>query len=619
MKRIYLIVLLYLIQGAGLGQTTKINLVKNQLDSISRAKFDNPPAAVSSLTAIVSDSQLPDSIRAQAFREMSICYGMMNKIDSGILVANQSLELTTNLKTRVLLYRTLGMLYAIGKYSELADSCFKLAIKGIDQIPENPDLKAAIFTEYANYFFEKYDYANNLKLLKQAILVRSQVPNDPPRFTAMLKQKMAVTFMAMGNYKYAEKENRAIVKLLENSKEENRFSHLGYAYQMLGVIKQHEKDYKASDAFFDLSINNYKTINNENLLGFSLSQKAKNQGLKGQSNQGLPMIREAFPLMKKANSGYILEAATIYLNLLASQQQFKEGTTLLSDSLVLQRLEENYTESALEFLKASTPFYESLQQKDAVIRNLKLINKIADSVFNIEKVKKAAELQVQYADDLKEKNEKILLQENKLLSQSNLLRLRLLIIWVVLAGCVLLYVFIRLGQNRLRLEKKTGELLVKEHENWMLHQKVETEVRNLEMKEAIIDEQKQELQLHNEKISQLQNQVLYATNKSLESEKEEIKKHLQKLKEGKENLELFMVKFNAIFPDFCQKLLNKFPALNNSDLVFCALCRINLTTKEISSVLNIESLTVYKRKYRVMEKMGVDTDDQFRNEVLVGI
>jgi DNA-binding CsgD family transcriptional regulator len=38
---------------------------------------------------------------------------------------------------------------------------------------------------------------------------------------------------------------------------------------------------------------------------------------------------------------------------------------------------------------------------------------------------------------------------------------------------------------------------------------------------------------------------------------------------------------------------------------------MNLSTKEISSLFNIEHRSVYARKYRIMKKMGLNENDDF--------
>jgi DNA-binding CsgD family transcriptional regulator len=40
---------------------------------------------------------------------------------------------------------------------------------------------------------------------------------------------------------------------------------------------------------------------------------------------------------------------------------------------------------------------------------------------------------------------------------------------------------------------------------------------------------------------------------------------------------------------------------------------MNLSTKEISSLFNIEQRSVYARKYRIMKKIGLNEDDNLES------
>ena len=72
-----------------------------------------------------------------------------------------------------------------------------------------------------------------------------------------------------------------------------------------------------------------------------------------------------------------------------------------------------------------------------------------------------------------------------------------------------------------------------------------------------------------------------------------------------------MTQFNALNPLFAQSLIKQFSKLSQADLQYCSLVRMNLTTKEIASLLNIEPRSIYVKKYRIMEKMGLSKDDDF--------
>lgn len=603
-----LLSLFFLIPFFTIGQSSdKITSVNKKIETLNRKKFEDPRKTLSELTEL-SYSDIPDTILGTVYLEMSVCYGMMNQMDSGILFANKAVTLNKNPVKKIATYKTLGLLYVFAKNNNLAKESFEKALKECDKIPENLDMKALVLGEFANFYYENNDFLNNLKLLRQAIEIREKIPNDNPQFMATLRQKMSATFIAMGDYDFAEKENIAIIRLLENNNNEYRLPFLGYAYQNIGLAKQHQKNFKASDSFFLRSIEIFSKIENKDMVGYSLAELAKNKMQTNQFDSGLVIIDRAFLMMKKASSTYILEAATIYLNILHSLGRYEQGKKIYADSFVVQSLKNNFSKTALDFYKAKVPFLRYFHDKEEELNNMNIMLTISDSVYNQEKLKSILELQTKYQIQLKEKDEKILIQQNNL-------KTRLLFIWLIIGSAIILFFMYRSARNRLRSEKTTAELKIKSQENELLSQKVFADEEEKKLKEIIIEQQKNDLLIHTERIEELEKYLQDISNKNIEQEKEEIRKYLDKLKEGKEYLNMFMAKYNTIYPNFSQSLLSRFPSISNSDIVFCALTRINLTPKEIGAVLNIEQVSVYKRKYRIMEKMNIKTDEEFRNIV----
>lgn len=67
----------------------------------------------------------------------------------------------------------------------------------------------------------------------------------------------------------------------------------------------------------------------------------------------------------------------------------------------------------------------------------------------------------------------------------------------------------------------------------------------------------------------------------------------------------FMFAFENAFPEFSQKLLNINPELQQSEIEFCALLKLKLSTKEIAKCTFIETRTVQNKKYRIRKKLEI--------------
>ena len=78
------------------------------------------------------------------------------------------------------------------------------------------------------------------------------------------------------------------------------------------------------------------------------------------------------------------------------------------------------------------------------------------------------------------------------------------------------------------------------------------------------------------------------------------------------NLLPFFSNFEKIHPDFGQSLQKIIPSITANELKLCAFLRLNLSSKEISLLLNITPESVNKARYRLRKKMELNsTEDLF--------
>lgn len=74
---------------------------------------------------------------------------------------------------------------------------------------------------------------------------------------------------------------------------------------------------------------------------------------------------------------------------------------------------------------------------------------------------------------------------------------------------------------------------------------------------------------------------------------------------AKKNDSTFLTKFKELYPDFCSKLLVINPNLENSELIFCAMLKLNFTSKEISNYLCVQHDSVQRRKNRLRKRLSL--------------
>ena len=116
----------------------------------------------------------------------------------------------------------------------------------------------------------------------------------------------------------------------------------------------------------------------------------------------------------------------------------------------------------------------------------------------------------------------------------------------------------------------------------------------------------------NEFLNSIKNELLESTEKDFSKVVKIIDKNLNNTDDWK----LFQEAFNNADRQFLDKLKEKHPGLTPNDLRLCAYLRLNLSSKEISPLLNISPRSVEVKRYRLRKKMALNHDANLTNYIL---
>jgi tetratricopeptide (TPR) repeat protein len=75
----------------------------------------------------------------------------------------------------------------------------------------------------------------------------------------------------------------------------------------------------------------------------------------------------------------------------------------------------------------------------------------------------------------------------------------------------------------------------------------------------------------------------------------------------------FLFTFEQAYPDFSNQLLEINPQLSKSEIEFCALLKLNLTTKEIAQYKFLEPRTVQNKKHRIRKRLNIPSTTDIYN------
>ena len=157
------------------------------------------------------------------------------------------------------------------------------------------------------------------------------------------------------------------------------------------------------------------------------------------------------------------------------------------------------------------------------------------------------------------------------------------------------------------------------------HQRQEREKRKAQ---KILDENKRELVATALEISRTSKTIEYALQRIddillnyTESETDicnnliHVKNDLKLQIKGQDNWEIFKLRFTEVHKDFFGRLKINYPALTKSELKFCAYLRINLTSSQIASALNISNEGIKKTRYRIRKKLNLTRKDSLEDYI----
>ncbi|MCD8267672.1 MAG: transcriptional regulator [Parabacteroides sp.] len=165
--------------------------------------------------------------------------------------------------------------------------------------------------------------------------------------------------------------------------------------------------------------------------------------------------------------------------------------------------------------------------------------------------------------------------------------------------------------------------LRKEEENRKEAERQAEEQRLQQMKSEMLEA---ELQIKNNELS-LQTSALVKRNQAIQALLDELERQKETLGDRypnklyirmKDLMEqslnnqsdwlLFETYFNSAHQSFIERLRQQYSDITSGDLRICCLLRMNLSTKEIASLLNVSVRAIELRRYRLRKRLGLDGD-----------
>ena len=160
-------------------------------------------------------------------------------------------------------------------------------------------------------------------------------------------------------------------------------------------------------------------------------------------------------------------------------------------------------------------------------------------------------------------------------------------------------------EERLTKEAEANEKKLISLKNIQLEQELEN--KNRELANAAMN-----IVYKNEMLNNLHHELTNLNdtngNKLSSDQLRKVNKLIDEAHNDDRDWDLFEKSFNEAHENFFKKLKSDYPALVPNDLKLCAYLRLNMSSKEIASLLNISTRGVEIRRYRLRKKLNLPTN-----------
>ncbi|MEX0290513.1 MAG: tetratricopeptide repeat protein [Flavobacteriaceae bacterium] len=449
-------------------------------------------------------------------------------------------------------------------------------------------------------------------------------------------QGLAEIYKEKGNYKLALEQALKALRFFEGIEHTRR---TGGALQELGVIEHKQRNYKSAidyalrayDIFKEHDYNDYQShtaidigmsflalkeydkaiayfedaldigrefkfidaeaaalvylgVTNRELQNYELSRNYLTYGL--QLHESLGFKNE---LARDYN-----EIARLELDLGNTENAIRmaEKAMTISESIgALHNLSDSY--------EIRSEAYEKQDNTRQALSNYKRYKQTNDSIFNVTKSQQIAELKTIYDTEKKEQQIAIQKIQIDLLEQraeiNNLQRL-LLAGGLVLALLGFYGIRQKMKRNKVIRQKLDAELAFKKKE-------LTTHALHLAKKNEVLEGLKQQA-------------------KEFKQEAESTRGYTQLIRtidfdlQDDNNWKNFARYFEEVHKDFNINVKKKYPEVTSSELRLLALLKMNLSSKEIASILNISQEGIKKARYRLRKKLEISKEESLQDLVL---
>ena len=536
-----------------------------------------------------------DSGKAMGNYQLGVIYNNLDKIDSAKYYYNKSLQFAKKLKNPIYIskaFRGLAILeFSQGNLAE-ADSINNEDLTNTTKHKDSTGMALAYdFKGTINQNKGYYTLALDNVLKGLTIFERL---GDSIRIADCLNH-LATIEHNLGNINNAIVYNEKALKIYK------KYEDIYYQAQILndlGVMHNLLGEPEKAITYLNKSIAKSKQANVSSIQVAAYSNIGESHILKEDYSTAIENLNKAVDIAKPISA---LRRIAIINNKLSKIQLLKSKPEIAikhaTDALNYANKNDNISIKRVSLRELSNA-YEKQGRTALALNSFKEFKTLSDSILNTEKVKTIEELRTMF--DVEKKEAEIALQNEKINSLnvkakndklSKTLYATGMFSFITIAGLIYFGFRQRLKKNQIEREKQ--ETILKQEIEFK-KKELASQTLHLVQKNTFIQELKENL----EKIK-----------KSPELFKIEFRRLVMLLKKESaedKDWEVFKSYFSEVHNNFDNRLKAMSEDISEKEIRLASFLRMNLSTKEIASMLNVLPESVLKSKYRLKKKLNLD-------------
>ena len=539
-----------------------------------------------------------DTILSFGYEKKATSYAYMEKLDSSGIYFKKALkihEANNNYRKKAGVLRNLGQdqnilgnLDSAFYYFERSEKNYMKAKDSVG-IADIINSKAVIYLQKGYYNMALEEAVKSEKIYSSFNL--QQDLNQNRLIIASIYSKMKDTTNAIDYYK----------KIIDYFKDNNLNRQLSASMTSLATLQIPHKNLNTeTEKLFNVSIAIGKELKSPSLVDNAMSNYGKylyanNKYLEAKAVQ-LKIINDE---ISRKDEFMLAESNKELAKTLIALGENKRAIDNLDVALILAR-KYDLINVIPDIFKLLSEAYENQNNYSKSLENYKLFKKANDKIYGNETQNRFSELQTIYETEKKESEIALQNEEIKTLNiHAENAKLTKTIYgvgmfsFIAISGLVIFGFKQRMKKNRIAREKQ--EAILKQEIEFK-KKELASQTLHLVQKNTFIQELKENL----EKIK-----------KSPDLFKVEFRRLVMLIKKestGDKDWEVFKSYFSEVHNNFDNKIKAISEDITEKEIRLATFLRMNLSTKEIASILNVLPHSVLKSKYRLKKKLALDKD-----------